>query len=238
STGYFKSEEDKAIPALRPGFDRQPPAVNPIGGPVYLQGAAPGDTLVVSVEEIVVEDYSWIAIGPRRGPLGESTRWPELSAAYTTKIFRHTPGPSGSTRDGMLHFNQLISWPITPFVGTFGVAPEREVTTSVARCRAGQSHFVAGLSSRGALLPGRHPRQPGRYGVQRHRRGDQGHGPPEAGPDQGQTHAVATHRQAAVSNRRLCRPAARGGGGDRHVSSHGLAHWRVRLHAHGRLLPG
>jgi amidase len=159
STGYFKSEEDKAIPALRPGFDRQPPAVNPIGGPVYLQGAAPGDTLVVSLEEIVVEDYSWIAIGPRRGPLGESTRWPELSADYTTKIFRHTPGPSGSTRDGMLHFNARISWPITPFVGTFGVAPEREVTTSVD----GQGEWGGNLDIRDAapgnrlLLPVFHP---------------------------------------------------------------------------------
>src|SRR5262249_13481718 len=75
SPGYFKSAADKAIPALRPGFDRHPPAVNPIGGPVYLQGAEPGDTLVVAIEEIVVDSYSWIAIGPRRGPLGESTRW-------------------------------------------------------------------------------------------------------------------------------------------------------------------
>ena len=75
--------------------------------------------------------YSWIAVGPRRGPLGESARWPELSSRYTTKIFRHTPGPSGTTRDGTLHFSDRISWPITPFVGTIGVAPEREVTTSL-----------------------------------------------------------------------------------------------------------
>ncbi len=59
----------------------------------------------VVIEEIVVDDYSWIAIGPRRGPLGESTRWPELSADYTTKVFRHTPGPSGTMRDGTLHFD-------------------------------------------------------------------------------------------------------------------------------------
>jgi amidase len=130
-TGYFKSPADKAIPALRPGFDRSPPHANPIGGPVFLEGAEPGDTLAVTIEEIVVADYSWIAIGPKRGPLGESTRWPELSADYTTKIFRHTPGPSGTTRDGTLHFNDKISWPIAPFVGTLGVAPDREVTTSL-----------------------------------------------------------------------------------------------------------
>ncbi len=76
-------------------------------------------------------DHSWIAVGPKRGPLGESTRWPELAADYTTKIFRHTLGPSGTTRDGTLHFSDKISWPITPFVGTLGVAPDREVTTSL-----------------------------------------------------------------------------------------------------------
>jgi amidase len=131
STGYFKTSQDKAIPALRPGFDRHPPAVNPIGGPVYLHDAEAGDTLIVTVEDILVDSYSWIAIGPRRGPLGESTRWPELSRDYTTKIFRHTPGPSGSMRDGTLHFDERLRWPITPFIGTFGVAPEREVATSV-----------------------------------------------------------------------------------------------------------
>jgi acetamidase/formamidase len=131
STGYFQSPENKAIPALRPGFDRSPPQANPIGGPVWLQGAERGDTLIITIEDILVEDCSWIAVGPRRGPLGESTRWPELSGDYTTKIFRHTPGPGGTTRDGTLHFSKRISWPITPFIGTLGVAPDREVTTSL-----------------------------------------------------------------------------------------------------------
>ena len=131
STGYFKTPADKAIPGRRPGFDRSPPHANPIGGPVYLQGAQRGDTLVVTIEDIVVADYSWIAIGPKRGPLGESTRWPELSGDYTTKIFRHTPGPSGTMRDGTVHFSERLSWPITPFIGTLGVAPDREVTTSL-----------------------------------------------------------------------------------------------------------
>jgi acetamidase/formamidase len=159
SNGYFKSEGDKAIPARRPGFERSPPLVNPIGGPVWLEGAERGDTLVVTVEDIVVESYSWIAVGPRRGPLGESTRWPELSNDYTTKIFRHTPGPSGTTRDGTLHFSDRLSWPITPFIGTLGVAPEREVTTSVD----GQGDWGGNLDIRDVapgnqvLLPIHHP---------------------------------------------------------------------------------
>src|SRR5262245_64581067 len=80
STGYFKSPADKAIPAKRPGFDRVPPLANPIAGPVFLEGAQRGDTLVIDIESITVEPMSWIAVGPRRGPLGESARWPELSS--------------------------------------------------------------------------------------------------------------------------------------------------------------
>ncbi len=159
STGYFKSPTDKAIPAKRPGFDRTPPLANPIAGPVFVEGVDIGDTLVVELEAITVADYSWTAIGPRRGPLGESTRWPELSSDYTTKIFRHTPGPSGTTRDGTLHFSDKISWPITPFVGTLGVAPDREVCTSLD----GQGEWGGNLDIRDAcpgnriLLPVHHP---------------------------------------------------------------------------------
>jgi acetamidase/formamidase len=126
---------------------------------VFVDGADRGDVLIVNIEEIVVDDYSWCAIGPRRGPLGESTRWPELSGDYTTRIFRHAPGKSGTSRDGTLHFNDRISWPITPFVGTFGVAPDREVTTSLD----GQGPWGGNLDIRDAapghrlLLPVFHP---------------------------------------------------------------------------------
>tara|TARA_B100001123_G_scaffold379778_1_gene448955 strand:+ start:86 stop:1048 length:963 start_codon:yes stop_codon:yes gene_type:complete len=131
STGFFKSPEDKAIPANRPGFDRTPPMANPIAGPVRVEGAERGDVLVAVIDEVEVADYSWVAVGPKRGPLGESTRWPELSGEYTTKIFPHTPGPSGKMNEGTLKFSESISWPITPFIGTIGVAPDREVRTSI-----------------------------------------------------------------------------------------------------------
>lgn len=159
STGYFKTAADKAVPARRPGFDRSPPLANPIGGPVYVDGADPGDVLAVTLEDILVDDYSWIAVGPRRGPLGESTRWPELSGEYTTKILRHTPGPSGTSRDGTVHFSDRISWPVTPFVGTLGVCPDREVVTSLD----GQGPWGGNLDVRDVavgntvLLPVYHP---------------------------------------------------------------------------------
>ncbi len=33
--------------------------------------------------------------------------------------------------DGTVHFDRARSWPITPFIGTLGVAPDREVATSL-----------------------------------------------------------------------------------------------------------
>lgn len=159
SSGYFRSESDLAIPARRPGFDRFPPTANPIGGPVYVEGAERGDVLAVTIHDILVDDYSWCAVGPRRGPLGESTRWPELSGEYTTRILRHEPGPSGTMRDGTMRFDDRLCWPVTPFVGTFGVAPDREVTTSID----GQGEWGGNLDIRDAapgnrlLLPVFHP---------------------------------------------------------------------------------
>ncbi|MSR32441.1 MAG: hypothetical protein EXR99_13155 [Gemmataceae bacterium] len=130
-SGFFKTSADKAIPGSRPGFDKVPPLANPIAGPVFIEGAQRGDTLVARIHEIMVEKDSWVAVGPRRGPLGDSVRWAGVSQEYTTKVFKHTPGPSGTNRDGTLHFSDAISWPITPFIGTLGVAPDREVTTSI-----------------------------------------------------------------------------------------------------------
>ena len=72
STGFFKTPADKAIPGNRPGFDRNPPMANPIGGPVYVAGAQRGDTLVVTIEQITVgADHprqSIVCVITRRGP--------------------------------------------------------------------------------------------------------------------------------------------------------------------------
>ncbi len=159
STGYFKTPEDKAIPGKRPGFDRNPPLVNPIAGPIFVDGAERGDSVAITIESITPEAYSWIAVGPRRGPLGELARFPDCSSEYTTKIFKHTPGASGTTRDGTLHFSDSVSWPITPFIGTIGTAPDREVATS----NDGQGDWGGNLDIRDVapgntiLLPVWHP---------------------------------------------------------------------------------
>ena len=249
STGYFKSPDDKAIPGLRPGFDRFPPQANPIGGPVYLEGAERGDTLAISLEDILVDDYSWIAIGPHRGPLGESTRWPELSSDYTTKMFQHTPGPSGTMRDGTVHFNEKIAWPITPFMGTLGVAPDREVTTSLD----GQGEWGGNLDIRD-VCPGNRILLPIHHAGALFYLGD-------VHASQGDTEFTGTAAETKATVRvrlELSRGSASPGcasrsridggtvcvaalGGRRRNGDHqsdGLAHERILLYANGCLLSG
>ena len=106
-----------------------PPKGNPIGGPVYVEGAERGDLLEVTIEQIVVDEQGFTNFWPDRGPLGDSYRWQSLRGPYV-HIIKHLPGPSGTTRDGKGVLNDKVSWDLAPFIGTIGVAPDREVETS------------------------------------------------------------------------------------------------------------
>lgn len=107
----------------------EPPKSNPIGGPVYVEGVERGDLLEVTIEKIVVDAQGFTAMRPGAGPLGDSYKWQSLRGPYV-HIIKHLPGPSGTTRDGKGVFSDKISWDLQPFIGTIGVAPDREVETS------------------------------------------------------------------------------------------------------------
>ena len=106
-----------------------PPKGNPVGGPIYIKGAVPGDLLEVQVERIEVDGQGFTFWEPGRTDLGDSTRWPSLNQAHVT-IIKHEPGPSGTTRDGRGIVSPKLSWDLAPMVGCIGVAPQREVTTT------------------------------------------------------------------------------------------------------------
>ena len=102
---------------------------NPMGGPVYVEGAQRGDLLEVTIERIEVDEQGFTSFRPGVGPLGDSYRWRALRGPFV-HILRHLPGPSGTTRDGKGVFNDKITWDLQPMIGTIGVAPDREVETS------------------------------------------------------------------------------------------------------------
>jgi len=81
----------------------------PLAGPVYIEGALPGDSLVVEVKDVKVGDFGWSAIIPGFGLLEE----------YTEPYLYKWDLKNKKTAD----FKKGIKIPIRPFCGVLGVAP-------------------------------------------------------------------------------------------------------------------
>ena len=128
-SGRIGSREDLEKSDTFPASQTTPRLSNPMAGPIYVEGAEKGDTLAVHIEKIVVDEIGRTVWKPGQQPLGDSRAWPELGR-FTFHAIRHEPGPSGTTRDGRGVLNERISWNLRPLIGTIGVAPEVEVTTS------------------------------------------------------------------------------------------------------------
>lgn len=122
--------------------------VNPVTGPIWVDGARPGDTLVVDIEDIAVDNWGWTANIPGFGLLADDFPDPYLRVS--------------AVAGGMISFGQL-SLPAIPMVGTIGLAPAGdEVLPMVPPHRQGGNmdirHLTAGCRLRlpvavpGALL--------------------------------------------------------------------------------------
>src|SRR5947199_1845348 len=96
--------ESKADDVPRLAFDR----VNPVTGPVRVDGAKPGDALRVTIDELDVGDWGWAAAIPGFGLLAADFTDPELVHAQIDE------------RRIELSFG--ITLPVQPMIGTIGVA--------------------------------------------------------------------------------------------------------------------
>jgi len=79
-------------------------------GPVYVNGAEPGDVLAITLHEIEVQDWGWSAVFPGFGFLADEFTEPYIN------IFRFEPGDTETEYNG-------ITIPFRPFPGVMGVAP-------------------------------------------------------------------------------------------------------------------
>ena len=84
--------------------------VYPLAGPVFVNGARPGDTLAVEILDMHPEGWGWTAIIPGFGLLPDDFKEPAL------RIFDLTNGEAA-------YFREDIAIPIEPFFGTMGVCP-------------------------------------------------------------------------------------------------------------------
>jgi acetamidase/formamidase len=86
--------------------------VNPVTGPVFVEGAEPGDALKVTVEQFAPSGWGWTANIPGFGLLADQFRDPALH------LWSYEP-----TRFGTAAFGRFARVPLKPFAGTIGVAP-------------------------------------------------------------------------------------------------------------------
>jgi len=85
---------------------------NPATGPVYIDGAQPGDILSLRIDKIEVEDEGVIVCGKGMGVMGAFL---EDSVNKTVKI-----------ENGMAVFSDKIRLPLNKMIGVIGTAPKDE----------------------------------------------------------------------------------------------------------------
>ncbi len=86
--------------------------VDQVNGPIYVEGAAPGDTLEVEFLDLQPADWGWTAIIPGFGLLADEFPEPAL------KIWQLEGGAGG-----WAEFAPGIRVPLAPFCGEIGLAP-------------------------------------------------------------------------------------------------------------------
>ncbi len=102
------TQQSTAEAILKFDFDK----INPVSGPVYIDGAAPGDVLKVTLLSFDASGWGWTANIPGFGLLADDFRQPALHIwNYDSK----TLAPAFFGRWGAV--------PLKPFTGTIGVAP-------------------------------------------------------------------------------------------------------------------
>ncbi|EHK59185.1 acetamidase/formamidase family protein, partial [Allomesorhizobium alhagi] len=86
--------------------------VNPVTGPVFVDGAEPGDALKITIDEFEPSGFGWTANIPGFGLLADQFTEPALNL-WKYDAAALTPALYG--RNGRV--------PLKPFAGTIGVAP-------------------------------------------------------------------------------------------------------------------
>jgi acetamidase/formamidase len=91
--------------------------IHPLTGPVYVEGAQPGDILEVILHKIEIGDWGWTIVGDK-GFLGDEFGW----GLFRTYEFRKDKKS--------VKFSDKINIPLRPFPGVMGVAPNTDEMVS------------------------------------------------------------------------------------------------------------
>jgi acetamidase/formamidase len=86
--------------------------VNPVTGPIFVDGAQPGDALKITLDQYAPSGFGWTANIPGFGLLADQFKDPAL---HLWRYEADTLAPA--------LFSTLAKVPLKPFAGTIGVAP-------------------------------------------------------------------------------------------------------------------
>ena len=107
SSGGQLSPESTVADIASLSFDR----INPVTGPIFVEGAEPGDALKITIEEFKPSGFGWTANIPGFGLLADAFKEPALNIWFYDKA---SMGPA------LLGRNARV--PLKPFAGTIGNA--------------------------------------------------------------------------------------------------------------------
>jgi acetamidase/formamidase len=96
------------------------PFSNPVAGPIYVEGAEPGDALAVRIESIESRDGQCATY---TGPPRQLAEWLGVDVPHGAHVC--------PIRDGLIHFDDRITIPFAPMLGCIGTAPAWGVPTSL-----------------------------------------------------------------------------------------------------------
>jgi len=115
------------------------PGDNPLTGPFYIEGAEPGDTLVVKILELTVDgDQGVGALAPGFGALNATNYTPMLHTPVPEKIwFYAIDRAKNEATFSALDSKFSTRIPLHPFLGCLGVAPALESRSSVTPAEHG-----------------------------------------------------------------------------------------------------
>ena len=113
--------------------------IHPLTGPVYVEGAEPGDVLKVTLHKIELGSWGWNAVFPGFGILVDEYTEPYLQT-YALGAGKQS-----------VAFNDNINLPLRPFPGVMGVAPDTDEMLSTIPPRANggnmdDPHIVEGTT--------------------------------------------------------------------------------------------
>ncbi len=113
---------------------------NPLTGPFFIEGAEPGDTLVVHILDLQVDGNQGVgAFAPGFGALNETNYTPMLHPPLPERIWFYPIDHAGNTATFQaLDSNYKVKIPLHPFLGCIGVAPSSgEARSSVVPAEFG-----------------------------------------------------------------------------------------------------